>query len=596
MRNLTDIRRDVATALQNADVEALKRLSEEAAPEERYDRVEVKIHGLKACAKATTPRFRNQTPVTAETGVVEAVLLDMRAAETSEIDSHTIAWVIRHLNEAGDIRTLERLRDAIDLAPARYAGTMRWCVPGRDDDGTLIWTRETIDRSVMGSRPESATSNAEIVGRLMAASPELERAFELHAAQGGTFLADYAWGRAAREGVGSLKTADADRELREHARRTARQWRSRIGKPPVATETPDADQAFDETCFESDANVLMEHTDSEWADVLVGAGIAGDKKLIEQLAAAGLGAVTITEIDRGADLGDHPRAQVTIRRNTIESYDCVTSTKRFSYWTSWEEALDLATEELDEKAGAAFEIAMTEAPDKVSAQLRETLARGAPGSRRRSRDGFVELLVPAAGDEPWTGARRDAANARRAMLATPAITALAPHELRRRFAGNGSRGPGEILAAMSSAIDWADRYNIRRMILALMPEPGDNRVVDGPPRLAVQDGRLNGHVTATLESPAWAAHGLRTPMGAMPVSDALIVAGQTGTKLDQDVVQAAVDRLVWADDGSEVDRCAACLAHQPGIVDRSEEEPVRFHRMQARETATLYLNRYGATS
>ena len=232
---------------------------------------------------------------------------------------------------------------------------------------------------------------------------------------------------------------------------------------------------------------------------------------------------------------------------------------------------------------------MTEEPARVSAHLRKTLEAGPPASRRRSTDGWVALLVPSADDAPWTRARRVVENARRAMGALPAITTTAPHELRRRWAEASTDGPKEILDRMSEAIEWYDRYCIRRMLLALTPEEGDETVVNGPAKLVVHEGRQDGRVTATIESPAWAAHDLSTPEGRMAVSDALTVAGQTGTSLDRSAIQRAINQLVWSGNTAEIDRCAACLACDPKLVDGGDEDRVDFGRMAGREAVKLYL-------
>lgn len=588
MRSMEDIRSEVATALKRADTEALEKLSEEAEPEERYNRVEVGIERMKGWARTTSATCPDQPTIEVETGVVEALALDIRMNEGRSIDRRSIAAVIRELNRVGDIATLERVRDAIDLALARYAGELKWCVPTRDDDGTLIWQSQSISRDVPGNGAPAIRTAVEVVGRMMAASPELKEAFERHAARGETFLADHAWGRAAREGLRSRRTADVDRELCDEARRTARRWRKLIEQPPESRKRAGADERFDERSFDAEGAMRMNDEDNHWADILVGAGIAGDASLTRQLCAAGVGAIRITNIDRGAGLGERPRAQVTIERHSLESCDSVLAGKRFAYWTSWEEAVELATEELDEDIGDALEVAMTQAPEKVGAKLRKALGKGKPGSRRRSMDGLVELFVPTAGEEAWTEARRSIESARRAMQAQPASTTRALHELRQRWAGHGNSGPEEVLARMQAAIEWGNRYSVRRMLLALMPEPDGGTVISGAPRLAAHEGRRDGRITTTLESPAWAAHGLPTPEGSMAVSDALTLAGQTGTRLDRATVQAAIDQLVWAGNEKEIDRCAACLACQPGLVNGNEDEPVDFGRMQTRDSVKLY--------
>ena len=123
--------------------------------------------------------------------------------------------------------------------------------------------------------------------------------------------------------------------------------------------------------------------------------MAGEAELTRRLAAAGFGAVRVTRIDRGADPGDAPRAEITITRHTLESYDAMPASSPVSCWTSWEEALALATEDLSAEVADALEQAMTEAPEKVSPALRRRLA-GDGRTRRRSVDGRVDFLVPAA--------------------------------------------------------------------------------------------------------------------------------------------------------------------------------------------------------
>ena len=147
MRTMEEIRRDVAAALESADTKALAELTREASPEEQYDQIEVSIEGLRGQVRATSKSGGYQPPVEAETGVVEALMLDVAMNEGASISSRTIGAVIRGLNRVGDTATLEQVRNAVDRAPARYAGGLRWCVPARDDDGTLIWKREPISEN-----------------------------------------------------------------------------------------------------------------------------------------------------------------------------------------------------------------------------------------------------------------------------------------------------------------------------------------------------------------------------------------------------------------------------------------------------------------
>ena len=145
---------------------------------------------------------------------------------------------------------------------------------------------------------------------------------------------------------------------------------------------------------------------------------------------------------------------------------------------------------------------------------------------------------------------------------------------------------------MAGAVDWTNRYTVRLIMLALAlgPERGDETVVAGPPSLAVEDGRCDGRVATKLESPAWSAHGIETPAGAMSLSDALTLAAQTRTTVERSVLQAPVDQLVWAGDEDEIDRCAACLAAAPHVLAENGAGPVDFGRMRSRETVALYLD------
>ena len=331
--------------------------------------------------------------------------------------------------------------------------------------------------------------------------------------------------------------------------------------------------------------------------------IAGNDEVVRRLVAAEIGTVDVVGIDAGADPGDWPRAEIEVTRHMLQSFDEVIQDEQLRWWTSWEEAFQLATEHLSSETGHALERAMTSKPEAVSDEIRRAL-EGEHGLRMETEDGLVPLTVPAAGDEAWPEARYLTETARRAMETRPAMMDLLPHQLREQWKVQESRNrPKEILERIAKSVDWEDRYTVRRAFLAVCPHERDEVVVGGEPSLSAHYNVRDGNVTLRLESPAWERHGLTPPEGRVSAPTALILAGQTKQQLEHEQLQNAVDRLVWSDDTEEIDQVAATLAADPhGLLKPTPADDgagpggrhrnrIDFGRAKDRDTVQLYEQR-----
>ena len=508
------------------------------------------------CAMSLDRWLNAAAPDPAGAGTMEEMIrsrwLNTGPSDAGGITADTVQQMIHSLDRRGDGPKLDRLAAKIAADVAYWSKAQRIPWLAQDADREDPW----IDRKTNHASVDALLQGAGRASVMAAANPRLERALARWL-ETRRFLDDYDWGRSTSgqpQQEGQAPTgAKLVRErleylsdaLRKHIEAGTSEWRNRIQD---GCRSDDEESRF-----------------GSWNDVLTAAAAGGNPDLVAMCARAGIGTVTMTAV-----LPLEERAELTVRFSD--------GTPEVVLRLDADEALARTSEPVTGDAARGLQTIVRQA-GPMQTRIRNLCESEHTSVIVDGPDQAQPLLIGQGQEEPT-----EILEARSALSFS--VDRPEPddgHDAAARTAESRTLSLGEMFQEIAKAIRQGDRRRMRGLL----------RDLDGCPSPVIEigEGRVPGRMAVKLTTdpvrhPIWRLNASdESPLSEeipVTVSEALIIARQTGAPIDRDAVQAAVTRLEQTGAVDEAALVWACLKVDRGLLSADADDdagkPLQFVR------------------